>query len=296
MIEWYGPHITIVDGEVRHPDDLGPDDSSDEADFSELPVADQEAVIDVIDHISHHAVAEEALPTRGDASSTAIGLPESHQQPERHLPPTADELDRFFRAKKLARQVIDSARSSSDERERPYDELGGHAPQLSQTEVASEPLEIIVSEAQEWMRDVHDMLRYAIPELTPEAVQVMQRDDRKLLALHFQGLWDRIPTAERLISWGHGDVTTHPFLESRYGKRRSSDEMNDYVQRLAALGSYLEANKAAWLLRQVAYDGFRSKKERDSKYVRDRQKNGAIRVIRGEDGIYRTERMIPGAS
>lgn len=296
MIERYGPHSIIVDGEVRHPDDVELDDADDDTDFEELALADQEAVIEILDHMPHR-----------DASLTATGPYEPLQQPregsqaqrswqaERHLPPTAYELGRAFSAKKLAHEAINKARALSNDQERPYDELGGRAPQDSH-EVIDSPLETITIGAKEWMRDVHDMLRYAIPELTPEAVEAMNRDDKKLLALHFQGLWDRIPTAERLISWGEGDVTTHPFLEGRYGKRRSPEEMKDYMLRLTVLDGYLEANRAAWLLRQIAYDGFRSKKERDSKYVQDRRKHGDIQVVLGKDGKYHTERLATGTA
>jgi hypothetical protein len=306
MIEQYG-HRDYIDefgnfvdefGNVRHRyDDL----SVDTVNFDELAPTDQDMVIEIIDDMPHHVV-DEALPVHHDALSI---VPEPHEQQdtrdtqslylpaERHLPPTAHELEKLFSAKKIARQAIEKAYSLTDERDRPYYELGGRASQddIEQTE---NPLETITVGAKAWMRDVHDMLRYGIPELTPEALEAMNRDDKQLLALHFQGLWDRIPTAERLISWGNGDVATHPFLEGRYGKSRSPEEMKEYMLRLTALDTYLQATPVAWLLRQAAYDGFRSKKERDAKYVRDRKKKGEVQVVLGEDGIYHTERLAPG--
>lgn len=303
MIEQYG-HRDYIDesGDVRHRYDDLDDFGDDSVTFEELDSAAQEEVIGAIDNRLPHVV-DEAPAAHHDASLIAVEAPEQQDShdimqsssfpPERHMPPTARELERLFNAKKIARQAIEKAQSLSDERGRPYDELGGRVSQ-DDTELAEHPLETITVGAKAWMRDVHDMLRYGIPELTPGALEAMHRDDRKLLALHFQGLWDRIPTAERLISWGNGDVATHPFLEGRYGKSRTSEEMNEYMQRLMALDSYLQATPVAWLLRQTAYDGFHNKKERDAKYVRDRKKNGEIQVVLGEDGRYHTERLATG--
>lgn len=272
-------HYGIVNGEVLPPDDVDAD-GDEEIEFDSLDPGDQEYVVDVIDNLPLERVHGHPKPEHAPDIATA-------DEKEHQLPLTAGELAHAYNSRKLARQALHATRAVPEERERPYDELGGRV-SSEHVRTPDELLEMIVTSAQDWMRDVHDMLRYAIPELTVEAIHKMTQDDQKLLSLHFQGLWDRIPTAERMIGWGHME---HHFLTNRYGKDRSLEELTAYLERLEMLNEYLEHSKAAWTLRQTAYDSFRSKKQRDDRYSHDRERYGDIQVVVDKKGKYRVKRL-----
>lgn len=273
-------HYAVVDGEVLPLEDMDAE-GDDDIEFTDLNPDDQEYCIEIIDNLPHHG------PHRSSAAIKTPEAPIDASSGDHQLPLTAQELEQAYRSRKLARRALHASRVTADERERPYAELGGQAP-AEHHRTPDELLETVVTGAETWMRDVHDMLRYAIPELTPEAISKMTHDDQKLLALHFQGLWDRIPTAERMIGWGHLD---HQFLTHRYGKSRNLEELTAYLERLEALSEYLEHSRAAWTLRQTAYDSFHSKKQRDAKYSHDRERYGDIYVAVDKKGKYRVKRL-----
>lgn len=278
MNERYRYYIE-VDGDV-----LPPEGDDETGEFPALDPSEQDYYMDIIDGRSHHAAPEATSDPLADEipHEAAPGEESDHQ-----LPLSAYELEQAYRARKLARRAFRGTQEADNERDRPYDELGGRA-SVEHIKTADELLEAIVTGSKEWMRDVHDMLHYAIPELTAESIKKMTRKDQELLALHAQGLWDRIPTSERIIGWGNKD---HEFLVHRYGKGRSMEELTAYLERLENLNDYLEKSEAAWTLRQIAYGGFRSKDRRSAKYSQDRQRYGDIHVVFDKKGRHRVKRL-----
>lgn len=161
-----------------------------------------------------------------------------------------------------ARHYLDEG--GDDAREDPYYELGGNP-----TEYDKLPLfDQLAEDFQPWMTDVDIAInRLGLHEIGTDTIKHMTKPDQRLLAMHVDALLERIGTAQRLIGAAEGDVSTHAFLEKRYGTRRTAKEMLDYMPVLKRLNKAIHERHIIGVLHEVAPDVFAgSRDERNRKY------------------------------
>lgn len=212
------------------------------------------------------------------------------QTPHHHTRKLGSRAIRIVAHPHTIQELREHHEEPQDKRETPYDELGGHR---SADDERSQ-FEKIADEAQPWMTDVAIAVDwYGLHELRGEAIQAMTQDDRRVLALHVDGLIERMSAAHRLIGAGAGDVGTHQFLEKRYGKQRTPEEMLAYMKTLEDLRQAIRAQGVIGALHRAEQKLFSlSQRERDKKYKDDVENHGHIRVVYDQHRKARVQRVV----
>ncbi|MFI5212720.1 MAG: hypothetical protein ACHQTE_02040 [Candidatus Saccharimonadales bacterium] len=165
-----------------------------------------------------------------------------------------------------------------------YEELGGGLRQANVEQELSreQPFDEVLRAYKPWMRDINLAVeKYGVLELTLDGIDAMTKDNRKILAIHFDEYMDRLRTSHRLIYAADGDVRHYDLLAKHYNKdnTRTREEMIRYAHVLESLNVALQSTGIPHKLHSIAHTIEPNAAKRSLRHKSDDQRHGDMQVV-----------------